>query len=174
MTPTAKKLWALPAIGLATALAAVNPAGAAPSRAQGFVIVARELGTGSGRLVATGPIHGVGTDTVVAHVANPDGTFTDTDQFDLPGGQVELTDTYTATFSFDPDSCRYDIDVSGTWEISGSSGRYAGATGSGTFTARGLIVTGRDATGTCLALDAVTEPVAYTEIARGTGTASLP
>lgn len=138
------------------------------------MIVAGEFGTGSGRLVATGPVHGVGTDTVVGHVANADGTFTDTDRFDLPGGQVELTDTYTADFAFHPDSCRYNIDVRGTWEISGSSGRFAGATGSGTFTARGLIVTGRDSTGACLALDVVTDPVVYTEIARGTGTASLP
>ncbi len=176
MTSTTRKLRVLPALGLAAALGLVSPAAASTQqrRAQTFVIVAHELGTGSGRLVTTGPIHGVGTDTVVAHLDNPDGTFTDTDRFDLPDGQVELTDTYTADITFDPASCRYTIAVAGTYRISGATGAFTGATGGGTFTSHGLIVTGRDPSGACLGLDSGAPPIAYTEVARGVGTTTLP
>lgn len=176
MMATTKKLPVLGALalGLTSLLGLASPAAAEDSGRQSFVIVAGDLGAGSGRLVATGPIQGRGTDTVTAHVANADGTFTDTDRFDLPDGQVELTDTYTVEITFDPESCRYGFDVNGTWTISGATGRYAGATGNGTFTAHGLIVAGRDEAGECLALDAPSGPVAYTEVAHGTGTATLP
>lgn len=179
MKTTTKRLWALPVLGLAAVAGLAGPAaatGTAPGRSarQGFVIVAGEFGTGSGRLIMTGAIRGIGTDTVTAHVANADGTFTDTDRFDLPDGQVELTDTYSVDITFDATSCRYRIGVRGSWSISGSTGDYTGATGSGTFTAHGLIVTGRDSTGVCIGLDAVTEPIAYTEVAHGTGTVTLP
>lgn len=174
MAALTKTILALPALGLAAALGLASPAAAERTAAQSFVIVAGELGTGSGHLVTTGPIHGVGTDSVVAHVDNADGTSTDTDRFDLPDGQVELTDTYTADISFDPHSCRYTIAVTGTYRISGATGAFTGATGGGTFRGHGLIVTGRDRSGACLALDAVTRPIAYTEIVRGTGTTTLP
>lgn len=177
MKPMMTKLRTLSALSLAAAaLGLAHPAGAATQRtgAQSFVVVATELGTGSGRLVTTGPIHGIGTDTVVAHVANADGTFTDTDRFDLPGGQVELTDTYTADIAFDANSCRYTIAVTGSYRISAATGAFSGATGGGTFTGRGLIVTGRDSSGACLTLDTITKPVAYVEVVRGTGVTTLP
>lgn len=178
MNSTMKKLLALPMLGLAAVAAAAGPATAGlaaadRTAAQSWVIVASEFGAGSGRLVATGPIHGIGTETVTTHVANADGTFTDTDLFDLPGGQVELTDTYTLDITFNPTSCRYSFAVKGTYRISDATGAFAGATGSGAFTGRGLVITGRDASGTCLTLDEITKPIAYTEVVRGSGTTIL-
>lgn len=156
--------------GLVLAAAAPAPASASPPNER-FVLVAADIG-GSARLVATGPVSGVGTDTVLGHTDNADGTFTDTDRFDLPTGQVFLSDTYTVEITTEAGSCSSIIDVHGTWTVTGGNGAFTGVTGGGTFIAAGVFVAGRDSSGQCLGFDA--PPRAYAEVVRGTGTTHLP
>jgi hypothetical protein len=148
---------------------AAAAAGGSAHPNQRFVLVATDLG--QGRLVASGPIHGVGTDTVVDHTDNPDGSSTDTDRFELPDGQVLLRDTYIFTVTTDGQSCASDISVEGTWTIVSGTGAYAGATGGGNFTAHGIFVAGREPSGGCLGFDS--PPVAFSQVVRGVGTVDL-
>jgi hypothetical protein len=151
-------------------LGMVSSAHADPADNQRFVITATDL-SGTSTLLATGPFHGVGTDHLVSHTDNPDGTSTDTDQFDLPAGMVFLRDTYRAEITTDPDSCVTRITVQGTYSLTGGTGAYSGATGAGTFSAAGTLVAHREEAG-CLGFDA--PPRAFVEIVRGTGTTTLP
>ncbi|HET9647706.1 MAG TPA: hypothetical protein VFP34_05675 [Microlunatus sp.] len=156
---------------IAATLATATPAAATDTANQRFVIMAHGTTMTSRRLTATGPISGVGTDTLLDHNLNPDGTFTDIDRFDLPLGQVILNDTYTATVRTDPTTCVSKITVTGTYHIVSGTGHYTGATGTGTFTATGTLVAHRDPSGSCLD---TTPPTAYEEIVHGTGSTTLP
>lgn len=173
MTARWRAVAATAAVGATLAFGPVGwrAASADTASPQRFVLVATDL-SGTGHLVASGPVHGVGTDTVISHTENPDGTFTDVDRFDLPGGQVVIHDTYRVELATGDRSCTTHIAVEGTWSIAMGTGAFAGATGGGTFTAHGVFVAGRAASGDCLGLDS--PPVAFTQVVRGVGTASLP
>lgn len=108
---------------------------------------------------------------MVSHTATPDGTFTDVDRFDLPGGQVLITDRYTVEVDTDPRSCVLTRAMAGSHAVLGATGQFAGASGDGTFTAAGTIVTGRDAAGGCLGLDS--DLVAVREVVHGAGTTTI-
>ena len=58
-----------------------------------------------------------------------------------------VTLTYTFQRSFDPHTCMESNDLKGTWRITGATGRYAGATGSGTFTGPNNLYYRRTASG---------------------------
>ena|SRR5947209_3397363 len=94
-----------------------------------------------GRVIATGVVNGVGTDETIAQDPHPDGSETDTDLITLPGGTITILDTDPAdTFNFNPATCTATISTNaGTYTIIGGTGAYAGASGSGTFTARGFV-----------------------------------
>lgn len=134
---------------------------------QAFVITVHNI-DGTGRVVASGPISGVGEYRLLSHVDNPDGTSTDMDEFDLPDGKVLFSDTYTVQIRQDGQSCTWLIKAEGTYTLTGGTQAFTGAVGSGTFTASGVFVAGRDEAGECVGLDS--RPVAFSEVVRGAGT----
>lgn len=95
-----------------------------------------------GRVVATGPVTGVGTDETIIQDPHPDGSETDTDLITLPGGTITIVDTDPAdAFHFNELACTATISTNaGTYRIVGGTGAYAGATGHGTFSAKGFVV----------------------------------
>jgi hypothetical protein len=160
-------LLALGAVSVVPGVARAND-GAGNQR---FVITASDV-DGTGRVVATGPFSGVGDYHLLTHTDNPDGTSTDTDEFELPEGRVFFTDTYTFDIRPEGHSCTWLIEIKGTYTVTGGTGTFTGAAGGGTFTAVGVFVAGRDDAGACLGLDS--PPVAFSEVVRGTGTTTLP
>ncbi len=139
---------------------------ATASRPQRFVVILTP-DSGIGRVIATGPITGVGT---VSNGDAPDGQpFNST--FSLPGGDVFLTVTPTSnTFNPDPRSCVASATGTDAFRITGGTGAFRGAIGSGNDTGRGTFVFARNPDGTCN-LDA--PPVAGVFIVQGSGTASV-
>lgn len=101
-----------------------------------------------GRVIATGLVNGIGTDDTIATQPNADGSETDTDRITLPGGTITIIDTDPADIiHFDPTSCIARLAGSGPFSVAGGTGRYAGASGTGTFTVNGIIVFSRTAGG---------------------------
>lgn len=99
---------------------------------------------------AAGPIRGVGTDIVVNEEFDDEaGTFVSEDVLRFRGGDVFVTFTGEAVFEFDPVRCIGRLSGTATYEITGGTGRYTGASGSGSGTFRGTFVGGRNPDGTC-------------------------
>jgi hypothetical protein len=122
-----------------------------------------------GRVVASGLVKGIGTDTTIATQENPDGSETDTDLITLPGGTITIVDTDPADiFHFDPATCVARISGTGPFSVAGGTGDYAGATGSGTFTANGIVIFSRT-DGGCSE-----EPEVFFASVRATGNLTFP
>ncbi|MCA1695437.1 MAG: hypothetical protein LC749_12280, partial [Actinobacteria bacterium] len=78
----------------------------------------------------------------------PDGSETDTDLITFPRGTITIVDTDPADiFHFDPVSCTARLFGSGPFKVAGGTGAYAGARGSGTFSANGVVVFSRTPSG---------------------------
>lgn len=93
-----------------------------------------------------GPINGSGT---VTQTENPRNTFQMV--LDLPRGTVRMTAVERdAPVRFDPATCTATFDSDGTWRITGGTGQYAGARGSGEFTDHAELTGARDENGKCL------------------------
>lgn len=130
-----------------------------------------KLGANPGTVIALGPYHGTGTETNTRH-------------------QVPLGQPFTVTFSFDhgdlylqaipgppqissdPNSCVTRVTLIVHNVISGGTGVYAGATGTGSGVSNITQIRGRAADGSCLPLSS---PATF-EIAnvRATETLTLP
>lgn len=94
------------------------------------------LGTDASRegtpaiVVATGPIHAKGTDVVISETE---------DKLVFPDGTVSLThDPKTSGDSFDPVTCLFRFRERGTYQVTGGTGAYEGATGRGTYRVKGF------------------------------------
>ena len=99
---------------------------------------------------AAGPIRGVGRDIVVNEEFDDEaGTFVSEDVLRFRDGDVFVTFTGQAMFDFDPVRCIGKFSGTATYEITGGTRRYAGASGSGSGTFRGVFVAGRNPDGTC-------------------------
>ncbi|MDQ6798925.1 MAG: hypothetical protein M3011_13085 [Actinomycetota bacterium] len=117
-------------------LAAAGPASAATGAETFRIVFNGDPNTALvGRAVATGVVNAVGTDTAVVEppgadtITLPKGTMTFVGV--APGGGV----------SFDPATCVARINIEGgTYTVVGGTGAYQGASGSGTYTARGAEV----------------------------------
>lgn len=83
-------------------------------------------------VAASGPIAGVGKVVTGSEVDGPDGTRIATTTWIFRDGSVFVTLTFRSHSSFDSHSCVHSASFRGTWRITGGTGRYAGATGSGT------------------------------------------
>ena len=90
-------------------------------------------------IFATGPITGVGQSVETG----PD---TETDVF--PEGTIDVVHPVTSeSDSFDPVACVVRARFSGTYTVTGGTGAFAGASGSGTFSGQFIGILGRTAEG---------------------------
>jgi hypothetical protein len=81
-------------------------------------------------VVANGPIHAKGTDTVVSETE---------DTLTFPAGTLSITHKATKSREhFDPVTCLFRFTERGTYQITGGTGDYAGVSGHGTYTAKAL------------------------------------
>ena len=121
---------------------------------------------------ATGPIRGSGVETQTG-IDTPDGQavqFT----WHFRAGTVTGIAHEDYALDFDPTSCTAKATGTGTWTITGGTGAYAGATGSGAFTYRGTLVGARDRHRVCQGPDSDVAPKLSAGVLRGTGSASVP
>ena len=99
---------------------------------------------------AAGPIRGVGRDIVVNEEFDDEaGTFVSEDILRFRDGDVFVTFVGQATLEFNPESCVGKFTGTATYEITGGTRRYRGASGSGSGTFRGVFVAGRNPDGSC-------------------------
>jgi len=118
-------------------LLSAGPAFGATSGAQSFTL------TGNGRspsVLATGPIHGHGTD----HTAGPNH-----DVFKFAQGNVGIDHAATAQHPGPQAGCTFFYSERGTYDVTGGTGAYAGASGSGTYVLQDVFFAKRKPNGTC-------------------------
>lgn len=122
-------------------------------------------------VVAAGPITGVGT--VVDREGGDDGSFLVS--FVLADGTVDVTVTpVEETFDFNSRACVGHLRIVEAFEVTGGTGPYQEATGTGTFAGRGTFIFPRDARGGCLGPDAGVAPTLAVSVLSGTGQVTVP
>jgi hypothetical protein len=171
MRPASSVLVVATVLGALTPVASAQAAPPTP-RAEKFVMT---FHTFEGvdqptRISAVGPVPGAGTETQ-SDLDTPDGevvAFT----WHLPGGDVQLEAVEDYSITFDLQACTAKGRGTGTWTITGGTGDYAGAAGSGTFTDRGSFTGARDH-GVCEGPESNTPPRTSVFTLTGTGTATL-
>jgi len=133
-------------VAAATLVGMAGPASAAAGN-QRFTIVARfaETGNTACRIVAVGPIRGTGTCTVdqvsetvtILHVT-------------LPGGTVDLKlKEFQSSDDINEQACIDNFTFKETLKVTGGTGAYANASGSGTDTGSGIFAVDRKPGGGC-------------------------
>ena len=115
---------------LAVALAATTVLalpGTALAQSQQFRLISAGPANAPGTIIATGPFSGVGRVITINDT---------TDRVVFPGkGTFILThESQGGSVTFDPTTCTATFSETGTWTISGGTGMFAGATGSGAYT----------------------------------------
>lgn len=128
------------AFGMVGMVGFAGPASAEAGNQRFIVIVSGSGGDETGRVIAVGPITGVGTfeetsDPDVVRFVFDEGTIT------LNAPNDEESD------EFDERSCSGSFTFSGRWEIIEATGAYEGATGSGEFEGQGRFVGERELEG---------------------------
>lgn len=162
-----RKVIALAATVLFFLLHAIGPAVAEASGDQDWVVI-----TTPGqptRVVASGVVNGVGTVTDFLTL-NPDGTFDNFAIQHFPDGTLLYHGMGTFTLNVDPRTCIGRGDVIGPFVITGGTGAYEGASGSGTALIVLTFVFGRNADGGC----AQGPPARTYGVARAAGTVTVP
>ncbi|MDP9453852.1 MAG: hypothetical protein M3P97_10835 [Actinomycetota bacterium] len=126
-------------VGLVASLVlSASPASAQSSGNQRFTVIISGRGEGTtdtARVVAAGPIRGLGT---FEETENPDVV-----RFVFPDGSITLDapeDESTGSEEFNERTCSGSFTFSGPFEIIEGTGAYHGATGSGTFEGRGRFI----------------------------------
>ena len=117
-------------------VALASPSGLAwaeTTSSQVFVVYAVGAPGTPRTVVAAGAINGVGTVVIGESQPGPGGSLIQQTTWVFPEGSLFVTLTYTFTSSIDQQSCSSTSFLTGTWQITGGTGRYTGATGSGTI-----------------------------------------
>lgn len=162
---------------LVAMLLPIGLGGMADARAtrQTFVL-SQKLGDEEVRVVAGGPIHGVGVDVVLAEDRDEaTGVITSEDRFQFRGDNavfVSFQVVLTSEFTVDPRTCVGRETGTLTWHITGGTGRYSGARGDGTGAFRVTAVEGRNPDGSC-SMEREDER-AYVFMAHLSGVATVP
>lgn len=121
-----------------------SPASATTTGAQRFTVIFAGPEGQAGQVVATGVVNGLGSNP--ASVGDQELIF--------PTGTLLLSTEFTGgSGGFDPLSCVGRGSSNGTFVVTGGTGRFAHASGSGTFTGRGLTIARRLAGGGCSETD---------------------
>ncbi len=162
MTTTKRGILSMLAAVMAT-LALAGPALAA-SGTQRFTVL---LGDDVEPVIAAGVVRGVGTLETDSHQFNPgDGSVVVRNRFIFEDGTVAVTFRGHAQLQSGP-NCVTRTAIDGTFEVTGGTGSYEGATGGGTFTDRGVLVGRRGPEG-------CSEEGLFRAVIRATGTITLP
>lgn len=130
------------ALGL---LAWAGPASADPARSQRFTVIFSGDEGAPGRVVASGVVNGVGTDVTVSEDES-----TAVDEITFPGqGTLFVTINFDPgpEPSFDSRSCVSRFSGTGTLTVTGGTGRFVGASGTGAVSFKGIFVGRRTAQG---------------------------
>ena len=98
-------------------------------------------------VVAAGAINAVGTVIIGGSQPGPGGSLLQQTTWVFPQGSLFVTLTYTSTTTIDPQLCSSTSHLTGTWQITGGTGQYSGATGSGTISGPNSAYFTRDAEG---------------------------
>ncbi|MDQ4132900.1 MAG: hypothetical protein M3179_06740 [Actinomycetota bacterium] len=93
-------------------------------------------------VIANGVITGVGTEVIES---NPSGVATV--KWTFPDGTVSVRIDFTFAGDLNPTTCLRTLTLKGTWEITGATGAYAGATGGGDFSGTNRILLSRTENG---------------------------
>ncbi len=155
---------AMAAVAVATAVVAALP-GAALAQTQTnqwFRVVSAGPPGAHRTVIANGVITGVGSEVITS---NPPGVVTL--MWTFPEGTLSVTGTYTFTNVLDPRSCRRTITLDGTWQITGGTGEFAGATGGGEFSGTNRILLQRSS-GQC-----APPPIVLVQVFSFTGNVTL-
>lgn len=156
------------AVGLATVASGAAWALTRPAGSQTFVLYnSGSTFGGENTVVASGPITGIGTERILADNSSQ-GTQEFTNQLVFPDGTVTMDVHGSDTTTVDPRTCAGNQTGHVTWTITGGTGAYAGATGSGTGRYTDRFVLQRDANG-CNE----DTPVAQVFVAHERGTADV-
>jgi hypothetical protein len=142
---------------LAISVAPAIPAVAAASGSEtfgGIIVFAAVPGTNtrtvvSSVVVAKGMFRGVGR---FAELVPADSAGVSRDDLLFPKGTLHLVNTLvpeSLSFSVNPHSCLFTGTEQVTWEVTGGTGRFAGATGSFTGTVSGRALLARNPDGSC-------------------------
>ncbi len=162
MTTTKRGMVSMLAAVMA-ALALAGPA-LAVSGTQRFTVL---LGDDVELVIAAGLVHAVGRLETDSHQFDPeDGSVVVLNQFVFDDGTLAVTFRGQAQLESGP-NCVTRTAIDGTFEVTGGTGRYAGATGGGTFTDRGVLVGRRGPEG-------CSEEGFFRAVIRATGTITLP
>jgi hypothetical protein len=149
-----------------------GPAHAATGQQKFWLIFGGDPRAGApGTVLASGVVNGRGTDVTIDQHVNPDGSETDIDLITLPGGTITIEDTDPGgVFAFDERACvaRLSTDA-GTFTVKSGTGAYNGASGGGTFSARGVVIFDRLPGGGCSE-----EPRSFSAVVSVTGTITVP
>jgi hypothetical protein len=128
-----KRRWPVLVVGAAafSVIGANLPASAA-SATQHFLSVQTSPTASTFEVSASGPIHALGVDHVLAH---------NKDIFVFPKGSINVTHRRTSgTQHFDKANCTAQITEQGTYKITGGAKAYAKASGNGTYSVVGYFV----------------------------------
>jgi hypothetical protein len=90
-------------------------------------------------------ITAVGTDVFLS---SPEGDPASYSRYEFPDGTLSVRNTpEEEELTLNPRSCVGKLEASGTWQVLGGTGAYAGAQGSGTLTVSGTVFLAREAGG---------------------------
>ena len=125
----------------------------------------------TGSVVATGAFTGAGT------VTTPEGQqptgFPAVLRF--PEGTLIVRVSPTGNgLQSDPQSCLLSGPIFGTYQVTGGTGQFLGASGGGTFQGQVFALFGRDAQGQCLDPASGQAPIFVVQVIRNPGTITLP
>jgi hypothetical protein len=162
---------ALSAAVVGLAVAGTPGPASAETGPQQFRVV--KIGTDTGTVVARGVITAAGREeNNRLQVMPPGGPFQV--WFSFPQGDLVQTISPVGApqIDFNPTTCVRHVILQDTTEVTGGTGAYAGAHGSGVATAKLTVIGGRNADGSCA--DAASPPIFAMSQVNATGTLNLP
>ncbi len=163
-----KRLAAVFLVSIAALLVVPDPAWS-EQRAERFILKTNDPTASTGRVIATGPITGLGTFVLEGQGPEPFAG-----RFILPGGTVfVMVAPDPSSTNFDQRACLLRLTTSATIDITGGTGAYSGTSGEGRSAGRAVVRFSRDARGQCQLQE---KPVFFTgvvEITANVGTSAL-
>jgi hypothetical protein len=169
-TKTIKKVVLAAAIGALALAGAPGAAVAETTGPQNFTVI--KIGTNTGTVIARGVITGAGAEEN-DRLQQPRGAPFHV-EFTFPDGKLfqTITPVGPPKVEFNPVTCVAKISIFDTTLVTGGTGAYAGATGSGTANATLTVIRGRNADGSCL--PETSPPIFEMSQVRAPGTLTLP